>query len=79
MGFATVLISRRWPSSISSNETLMGRLPEFNGYTIDYRLKQFRRIHPGDCVCRGGEIEFIEFQSAEGETILKQVFDSART
>ena len=41
-------------------------LPTFEGYTVDVRLKEFRKItHPH----RG--IEFVSFNSPEGEALLK--------
>ena len=45
-------------------------LQEYKGYTVDYRLWQFRLVHPGDCVCGGGEIEFIDFKSEKGDALL---------
>lgn len=41
----------------------MKKLPTFKGYTVDVRLKQFRRIE-------GEKIIFIDFDSIEGEKIL---------
>jgi hypothetical protein len=49
---------------------MAGKLPTFNGYTVDVRLQQFRRVHPGNCVCGGGEIEFIDFGSDKGAELL---------
>lgn len=51
----------------------MSKLPTYKGYTVDYRLRQFRRVHPGDCVCGGGEIEFIDFASKEGDALLAEM------
>lgn len=51
----------------------MALLPTFKGYTVDYRLKQFRFIHPGDCVCGGGEIEFIDFDTDKGRALLLEL------
>ena len=48
-------------------------LQTYKGYTVDYRLRQFRKVYPGDCVCGGGEIEFIDFRSEEGDAILVEM------
>ena len=42
-------------------------LPTINGYTIDYRLKEFRRAVPGE------ELTFIRFETAQGRELLRQV------
>lgn len=39
-------------------------LPTFRGYTVDYRLQQFRQIKPGK------PYEFIEFADEEGAELL---------
>lgn len=57
----------------------MGRLPTYKGYTVDHRLKQFRRVHPGDCVCCGGEIEFINFDSEKGDELLGEMIRQCLT
>jgi len=43
------------------------QLPTYNGYTVDRRLRQFRRVdhHTG--------IEFIEFDSDFGQTLLNEM------
>lgn len=43
------------------------RLKVFNGYTIDLRLKQFRKANIGE------ELEFIEFDSKEGQDLLQKM------
>lgn len=43
-------------------------LPTFKGLTVDYRLRQFRRV-PTDF----GPIDFIPFDSDEGDTILAEM------
>ena len=48
-------------------------LQTYKEYTVDYRLRQFRR-------CRGGweqhgAIEFIEFASDEGERLLLEMLE----
>lgn len=45
----------------------MDKLPEFNGYTIDFRLKQFRKVDREKF-----KIEFIDFNSKRGEKILEE-------
>ena len=42
-------------------------LKKFNGYTIDLRLKQFRKANIGE------ELEFIEFDSPEGQELLQKM------
>ncbi len=42
-------------------------LKEFKGYTVDLRLKQFRKANFGE------ELEFIEFDSDEGQELLRQM------
>lgn len=51
----------------------MAKLPTYKGYTVDYRLKQFRFVHPGDCVCGGGEIEFVDSKSEKGDALLVEM------
>ena len=48
--------------------TQIGILPTYKGYTVDYRLKQFRKV-PADF----GMIEFVEFDSEKGENLLSQM------
>ena len=45
------------------------KLKEFNGYTVDLRLQQFRKIPYGKLP------EFIEFTSAKGQTLLSQMHE----
>lgn len=40
-------------------------LPTINGFTIDVRLKQFRKIEPN------GKMVFINFQTDEGDELLE--------
>ncbi len=47
------------------------KLKEFNGYTVDLRLKQFRKVEYGL-----PSIDFIEFSSPEGQTILQEMHKS---
>ena len=43
-------------------------LPKWNGWTIDLKLKQFRRVGREGAL----GIEFVEFNSVEGREILKE-------
>ena len=43
------------------------RLPEFNGYTIDFRLSEFRKV------IYGKSIEFIPFESRKGKKLLRKI------
>jgi len=47
------------------------QLPTFNGYTIDARLRQFRKVIQG----KSPEIEFIDFKSEKGQGILAEMQD----
>lgn len=48
-------------------------LPTFKEYTVDYRLRQFRRC-PGGWQ-NHGPIEFIDFASEEGEALLAEMLE----
>ncbi len=43
------------------------QLPTFDGFTVDARLKQFRKVIPSH------EIEFIEFDSQRGRELLSEM------
>jgi len=45
----------------------IGVLKEFQGYTVDLRLQQFRKAKFGE------ELVFIEFDSDEGQEILRKM------
>lgn len=45
---------------------MIRQLPVFKGYTVDARLKQFRRVDPD------WGMEFIEFNSEKGEILLEE-------
>ena len=51
------------PEEINGVKTLK----VFNGYTVDLRLKQFRKANIGE------ELEFIEFDSKKGQKLLKDM------
>lgn len=42
------------------------KLPEFQGYTIDFRLREFRKVEYG----KG--IEFVPFESEDGIKLLRK-------
>lgn len=44
---------------------MVNKLPEFEGYTVDVRLRQFRRVHQQS-------IEFIDFNSTSGQKLLSE-------
>ena len=46
-------------------------LPTFNGWTIDARLRQFRKVERGAVP----KIEFIDFDSEEGQELLEEMGD----
>lgn len=43
------------------------KLPEFDGYTVDFRLREFRKV------IYGRSIEFIPFESAKGKKLLRKM------
>lgn len=50
------------------------KLQEYNGYFVDYRLRQFRSNVP--CDCKEGfctRIEFVDFDSPKGRGFLRQM------
>jgi len=42
-------------------------LPKFKGYTVDERLKEFRKVEYGK------SIEFIPFDSPQGQELLEEM------
>ena len=46
---------------------MVTRLPEFKGYTVDERLKQFRKVDRDK-----PSIDFVDFDSDEGQELLDQ-------
>lgn len=49
---------------------MIRQLPVFKGYTIDVRLRQFRRVEMGE------PLEFIDFESPEGDELLVEYIHS---
>jgi hypothetical protein len=49
---------------------MVTKLPEFKGYTIDERLKQFRKVDHDK-----PSIEFVEFNSEKGKKLLDEYED----
>ena len=49
---------------------MVTKLPEFKGYTIDERLKQFRKVD-----MEKPSIDFVDFDSKEGKRLLKEYKD----
>lgn len=47
----------------------MTELQTFEGWTVDYRLEQFRKVH------KDTSIEFVEFGSDKGDAILCKMID----
>lgn len=50
---------------------MVKELPTFKGYTVDERLKQFRKIDKNN-----PSIDFVEFDSEEGRDLLEEYEDS---
>ena len=46
---------------------MVKKLPEFKGYTVDERLKQFRKVDKDK-----PSIDFVDFDSKEGQELLKE-------
>ncbi|MCX6750255.1 MAG: hypothetical protein NTZ83_02260 [Candidatus Pacearchaeota archaeon] len=46
------------------------KLPEFKGYTVDVRLKQFRKV------TNRTQIEFIDFDTEKGDQLLGEYIAS---
>ena len=51
------------------NENRMRALPVFRGYTVDVRLRQFRRVSSEG-------IEFLDFGSEQGDGLLDEYIDT---
>jgi hypothetical protein len=49
------------------------QLPTFDGCTVDLRLREFRRVHDN------GWIDFIDFDSEEGQALLRRMFEAGET
>lgn len=49
------------------------KLPVFEGYTVDARLREFRKVER-----ERGRIEFIPFRSPKGEKILERMRAAGR-
>lgn len=47
------------------------KLPEFKGYTVDKRLKQFRKVDRDK-----PSIDFVDFDSKEGKKLLDEFEES---
>lgn len=50
---------------------MVKKLPEFKGYTVDEQLKQFRKVDRGK-----PSIDFVDFDSEEGQELLAQYEES---
>ena len=48
-------------------------LPRFKGYTVDYRLGEFRRVFSTKRGVIRRPIEFIPFDSPKGRRLLRQL------
>ena len=50
---------------------MVKKLPEFKGYTVDERLKQFRKVDRNN-----PSIDFVDFDSEEGQELLAEYEES---
>ena len=46
---------------------MVTELPEFKGYTVDEKLKQFRKVDRDE-----PSIEFVDFDSKKGQELLEE-------
>jgi len=51
---------------------MVTKLQVFKGYTVDYRLKEFRKAIPEKC------LEFVAFESSKGKRLLAQMRKEAQ-
>ena len=66
-----LLLSKLRNSEIPfESQNMPFELPTFNGYTVDKRLRQFRKVTGKD---DKRMIEFVEFASSEGEELLEEM------
>jgi len=49
-----------------SSQSIIRELPTFDGYTVDERLRQFRKVNDE-------EIEFVEYDSDKGQKLLRKM------
>jgi hypothetical protein len=49
---------------------MVTKLPEFKGYTVDKRLKQFRKVD-----MKKPSIDFVDFNSEKGKKLLDEYED----
>lgn len=57
--------------NIQQEVKMVKELPKFKGYTVDERLKQFRKVDKGK-----PSIDFVDFNSEEGQELLTQYEES---
>jgi len=48
------------------------KLPDFKGYTIDFRLRQFRKVSLEEF-----KLEFIDFDSKKGINLLTEYYEQS--
>ncbi len=53
------------------NQTMPKKLPTFKGHTVDYRLREFRKVDRSQ-----PSIEFVPFNSEEGQKLLRELESS---
>ena len=51
-------------------QTINYKLPTFKGYTVDFRVRQFRKVHPDDF------IEFVEFSDRKGLELIWEMHET---
>lgn len=61
--------------ALPSGVRMVRVLPVFRGWTVDVRLRQFRRVH-WEPDGSPGPVEFLEFSSEEGDDLLVEYIKS---
>jgi hypothetical protein len=57
--------------NLNGRYKMVKKLPEFKGYTVDERLKQFRKVDH-----KKPSIDFVDFGSEEGKKLLEEYEES---
>lgn len=62
--------TRKYKNNPSQQDSRATVLPVFKGYTVDVRLRQFRRVNPDT------SIEFLDFDSQKGDELLGEYINT---
>ena len=61
----------KYSTKFTQEVKMVTKLPEFKGYTVDERLKQFRKVD-----MEKPSIDFVDFNSEEGQELLAEYEES---